>query len=59
MRDIFKANTFGTMAMIQALLPQFREKTGRGDHQRHLQRHAETAAAAVGLYRQQGRRERV
>lgn len=25
-RDIFEANTFGTMAMIQALLPQFRAK---------------------------------
>ncbi|MGV3548168.1 SDR family oxidoreductase [Rhizobium sp.] len=25
-REIFEANTFGTMAMIQAVLPQFREK---------------------------------
>ncbi len=25
-RDIFETNTFGTMAMIQALLPQFRER---------------------------------
>jgi NAD(P)-dependent dehydrogenase (short-subunit alcohol dehydrogenase family) len=26
MRDLFETNTFGTMAMIQAVLPQFRER---------------------------------
>ncbi len=25
-REIFKANTFGTMAMTQAVIPQFRQR---------------------------------
>ena len=40
--------------MTQAVLPQFRQRRcGRGG-ERHIKRNVEVAAAAVGLYQQQG-----
>lgn len=52
-RDIFDTNTFGTMAMTQAVLPQMRERRAGLVGQRHLQRHPGAHAAGGGVHRQQ------
>jgi NAD(P)-dependent dehydrogenase (short-subunit alcohol dehydrogenase family) len=56
-REVFETNTLGTIAMTQAVLPQFRAAPRRHHRQRHLDRHAGLAAAAVGVHGQQGGRE--
>lgn len=58
-REVFETNTFGTMAMTQEMLPQFKQRKAGVHHQRHAQCDAETAYAALSLYREQGCGERL
>lgn len=54
-RQLLETNALGTMALTQAVLPQFRQLRGRGRRQRELQRDAE-AAALLAAYRASRRR---
>ena len=55
-RELFETNTLGTMAMIQAVLPQMRERRAGVIVKRLVQRDAASAAAAVSLHGKQGGR---
>ena len=54
-RELFETNTFGVMAMTQAVLPQFRERAVGRRGQRDLERDAGADAAGRRLHREQDR----
>src|SRR6204780_3065645 len=58
-RELFETNTFGTMAVTQAVLPQFRLAQGRGRRERHVERDLEIAPPARLVHREQGGGERI
>ena len=58
-RKVFETNTFGVMAMTQAVIPQFRARQIGRRGQRDLQRDAGADAAGGGLHRQQDGHRRV
>jgi NAD(P)-dependent dehydrogenase (short-subunit alcohol dehydrogenase family) len=51
-REVFETNTFGVMAMTQAVLPQFRAEVRRGG-ERDLERDAGANAAGGCVHREQ------
>ena len=56
-RDIFETNTFGTMAMSQAVLPPVSAGSGWCHRERLVQHNIEAATSACPLHREQGGRE--
>ena len=58
-REIFETNTFGTIALTQAVLPQFRQRRAGVDRERHVECDAEGAASACRVPREQGGGERI
>jgi NAD(P)-dependent dehydrogenase (short-subunit alcohol dehydrogenase family) len=52
-REVFETNTFGVMAMTQAVLPQFRAEVGRGG-ERDLKHDAGADAVGGCVHREQG-----
>ena len=58
-REVFETNTLGTVAMTQAVLPQFRERKAGVIVSNHVECDAKTARSAFRLYGEQGGGQRV